>query len=73
MCSRSILVGLAFALWLLFKPVDSWPPIFRWLLAALALMWLIGIALSIVHGDLFNWTAFLAPVAIAMIWLKNRP
>ena len=69
--TQYILVGLAFALWLLFKPVDSWPPIFRWLLAALALMWLIGIALSIVHGDLFNWTAFLAPVAIAMIWLKK--
>ncbi len=66
-----ILVGLALVLWLLFKPADTWPPIFRWLLAALALMWLISIALSIVHGDLFNLTAFLAPVAIAMIWLKK--
>jgi hypothetical protein len=24
-----LLVGLTFALWLLFKPTDTWPPIFR--------------------------------------------
>ena len=33
-----LLVGLAFALWLLFKPTDTWPPIFRWFLAALAII-----------------------------------
>ena len=69
--TQYILVGLALALWLLFKPTDTWPPIFHWLLAALALMWLITITLSVAHSDLFNWTAFLAPVAIAMIWLKK--
>lgn len=66
-----LLVGLAFALWLLFKPTDTWSPIFRWFLAALALMWLITIIFSVAHGDLFNLTAFLVPAAIAMIWLKK--
>jgi len=66
-----LLFGAAFALWLLFKPTDLWTPIFRWFLAALALLWLITITLSVAHGDLFNWTAFLAPVAMAMIWLKK--
>jgi hypothetical protein len=69
--TQYLLVGSAFVLWLLFKPTDTWPPIFRWFLAALALMWVVSIGLSIAHSDLFNLTAFLAPVGIAMIWVKK--
>ena len=68
---KVVLVAASFVLWWLFKPTDIWPPILRWLLAALALTWLITIALSVARDDLFNLTAFLGPVAIAMIWLKK--
>ena len=69
--TKTVLVSAAVLLWLMFKPTETWPPIFRWFLASLALMWLMTITLSVAHGDLFNMTAFLAPVAIAMIWLKK--
>lgn len=63
--------GVAFVLWWLYRPRDSWPPAFAWLVGAWALLWVIAVGLSVLHGDLFTLTAFLVPVGLVMIWLKK--
>ena len=63
--------GVAFALWWLYRPRDSWPRAFAWVMGAWALLWVVVVALSVLHGDLFTLTAFLVPVGLVMIWLKK--
>ncbi len=63
--------GVAFVLWWLYRPRDSWPSVFAWLVGAWALLWAVTVGLSVLHGDLFTLTALLVPAGLAMIWLKK--
>ena len=63
--------GIAVLLWWCYRPNDSWPPEFAWLIGAWAALWAVTIGLSVFHGDLFNVTAILVLPTLAMIWLKK--
>ena len=63
--------GIAVLLWWCYRPNDSWPPEFAWLIGAWAALWAVTIGLSVLHGDLFNVTAILVLPSLAMIWLKK--
>ena len=63
--------GIAVLLWWYYRPRDSWPPEFAWLIGAWGALWAITIGLSVFHGDLFNVTAILVLPILAMIWLKK--
>ena len=63
--------GIAVLLWWCYRPNDSWPPEFAWLIGAWAALWAVTIGLSVFHGDLFNVTAILVLPSLAMIWLKK--
>jgi hypothetical protein len=63
--------GIALLLWWIYRPRDSWPPVFAVLLVAWAVLWGVVVGLSVVHDDLFNLTAFLVLPILAMIWLKK--
>ena len=63
--------GIAVLLWWCYRPNDSWPPEFAWLIGAWAALWVVTIGLSVFHGDLFNVTAILVLPILAMIWLKK--
>ena len=63
--------GIAVLLWWFYRPRDSWPTEFAWLLGAWGALWTVTIGLSVLHGDLFNVTAILVLPSLAMIWLKK--
>ena len=63
--------GIAVVLWWLYRPTDSWPRAFAWLVGAWASLWGVTVGLSVLHGDLFNLTAILVLPSLAMIWLKK--
>ena len=63
--------GIAGALWLLYAPKHSWPPLFQLFMAALLVTWVTAMFAAGVHTDLFNLTAVLAPVALIMVWIKR--
>ena len=63
--------GIAVLLWWCYRPNDSWPPEFAWLIGARAVLWVVTIGLSVFHGDLFNVTAILVLPSLAMIWFKK--
>lgn len=79
--SQSLGVVLAFigtsiaaVLWLLYVPKRSWPPLFELFLGGLLVAWMMAMWAAALHGDPFNPTAILVPVALVMIWLKRpRP
>ena len=63
--------GIAVVLWWLYRPTDSRPRAFAWLVGAWASLWVVTVGLSVLHGDLFNLTAILVLPSLAMIWLKK--
>jgi hypothetical protein len=63
--------GVALLFWWIYRPRDSWPPLFAALLAAWGVLWAVVVGLSVLHDDLFNLTAFLVLPILAMIWLKK--
>jgi len=63
--------GIAVLLWWFYRPSDSWPPEFAWLIGAWGALWAITIGLSVFHSDLFNLTAILVLPILAMIWFKK--
>ena len=66
-------VAVALVLWLRSGPVrpQDWPVPVRLLLATLAVLWATTVALSVLHGDLFDLSTVLVPIALAMLWLKR--
>ena len=62
-----VLVGLA---WLLNSQRSSAAPLLRWFLGLLGLSWVGLMTISRVHSDSYNYTAYLVPVIILLIWLK---
>lgn len=71
-------VGLivAIALWATGRPAWHHPPAVRWspvaraVLIAFAVLWAVTLGLSLLHGDLFDVTAFVPPVVLAMLWFE---
>lgn len=62
-----VLVGLS---WLVNSDRASTDPLLRWFLALVGLTWVGLVVISRVHSDLYNYTAYLVPVIVAMVWLK---
>lgn len=63
--------GVAVVLWWLYRPTDSWPRAFAWLIGAWAALWVVTVGLSVLHGDLFNLTAILVLPSLVMVGLKK--
>ena len=62
---------LALITWSLFRPESSWPNEFKVVVLAWGVLWGVSLGLSILHGDLFNVTAFLVPPILLMILMKK--
>ena len=74
----SVMVGfglllVAGILWWRYRPIDQppWTGLMRATLITLAALWAVTVVLSLVHGDLFNPTTLILPIALAMIWFKR--
>ena len=63
--------SVALALWFLYTPQRSWPPLFQVFIGALVLAWVFAIFTTAFHRDAFNLAAFLVPVSLFMVWLKR--
>lgn len=67
-------VLVAAGLWLVGRPAlrppneERLPGLGYAMLAALAALWAVSLLLSVQHGDLFDLTALLPPVILAMLW-----
>ena len=62
--------GLSVLLWLLLQGRERARGPFAWFLIAMSVAWVIHLAISIVHGDLFNHTAWLYVPILLMILFK---
>lgn len=62
--------GIAIVANLLYKPQAKAGKNLRLILALFGLYWASQFVLTLFHGDGYNFTAFLLPVALIMIWLK---
>lgn len=63
--------SVALALWFLYAPQQSWPPLFQVFIGALVLAWVFAIFTTAFHRDAFKLAAFLVPVSLFMVWLKR--
>ena len=63
--------SVAFVLWLLYAPQQSWPVLFQVFIGALVLVWVFAIVTTALHRDAFNLAVFLVPVSLFMVWLKR--
>ena len=61
----------ALALWFLYTPQKSWPPLFQVFIGALVLAWLFAVLSTAFHRDALNLAAILVPVSLLMVWLKR--
>ena len=61
----------AVLVWIPYRPLARWSATFHWFAASLLVAWVVAMVLALVHGDAFDLTALLAPVAVLLIWFKR--
>lgn len=66
-----LLMLLAVIAWIPYQPQARWSALFHWFAASLLASWGVAMLLAVVHGDAFDLTALLAPVAVLLVWTKR--
>ena len=66
-----VLTLLAVLAWIPYRPQARWSASFHWFAASLLASWGVAMLLALVHGDAFDLTALLPPVAVLLIWIKR--
>lgn len=62
--------GISTGLWFFTKRESAFSKLGYSLLALLLMLWVISIGHDLIEGGGFNWTAFLTPLMLLMVWSK---
>lgn len=63
-------VGMAFLLWIFSRRESQFTLTTHLIFSILLALWVLAVGHHISEGGGFNWTAFLTPVALVLIWIK---